>query len=97
MKAIILASGEWSRLRPLTDTTPKPLIKILWKSIIEYNLEVLKDYIDECIIVVKYKSELFQSTLWEDFEWMKLSYHIQWDKPGTAAAIQDINLKGENI
>lgn len=96
MKAIILASGEWSRLRPLTDTTPKPLIKILWRTIIEYNLEILKNYVDECIIVVKYKSEIFQSTLWKDFKWMKLSYHIQWDKPGTAAALQDINLESKD-
>jgi len=92
MKAIILASGEGSRLRPLTDTTPKPLIKILGKSIIEYNLELLRDFVDECIIVVKYKSEMFEEHIGPEFMWMKISYHHQWEKIWTAAAIEDIDI-----
>ncbi len=92
MKAIILASGEWSRLRPLTDTTPKPLIKILGKSIIEYNLELLRDFVDECIIIVRYKSEQFEELIWDEYMGMKVSYHKQWEKTGTAAAIEDIEV-----
>ena len=64
MKAIILASGEGSRLRPLTDTTPKPLLKILGKPLISYTLENLEKLgIKETIVVVKYKHELFKETL----------------------------------
>ncbi|NDK09987.1 NTP transferase domain-containing protein [Candidatus Gracilibacteria bacterium] len=91
MKAIILASGEGSRLRPLTDTTPKPLIKILGKPLIQYNLEILSELVEECIIVVKYKHELFQQAFGKSFGNMKLSYHIQGDTAGTGAAISDIN------
>lgn len=90
MKAIILASGEWSRLRPLTDTTPKPLLKILGKPLIEYNLEILEKFVDECIIVVRYKADLFTKSFWEYYGNMKLSYHLQWEENGTAAAIKDI-------
>jgi len=41
MKAIILAAGRGERLRPLTDSVPKPLIKAGEKSLIEYHLENL--------------------------------------------------------
>ncbi|WP_293956177.1 MULTISPECIES: nucleotidyltransferase family protein [unclassified Sphingobacterium] len=41
--AVIMAGGEGKRLRPLTESTPKPLLKVGNKPIIEYNIERLRE------------------------------------------------------
>jgi len=88
MKAIILAAWEGSRLRPLTNTTPKPMIKIFWKPIIEHNLEHIYKYVDEIIIVVKYKAEIIENYFWNNYKWVNITYHLQNDEKGTWAAIR---------
>lgn len=97
MKAIILAAGKWTRLKPLTETTPKPMIFIAWKTIIEHTLEIIHDEVDEIIIVVKYLKEKISTYFWDDFLGTKISYHIQNDEKGTWAAIKWINFNDDFI
>lgn len=64
MQAIILAAGQGTRLRPLTNTIPKPLLPIDNISILELILESLPTQITEVIIVVLEKDiNLFKKVL----------------------------------
>jgi len=83
MKAIILAAGRGTRLKPITDTTPKPLIKIRGKSILEYFLEQVYSHVNEIILIVNYKSEMFQETFGDSYCGIPITYHIQGEKKGT--------------
>ncbi len=51
MKVMILAAGRGERMRPLTDTLPKPLLQVAGKALIEYHIEALhKAGINELVI-----------------------------------------------
>ena len=70
MRAIILAAGLGTRLRPMTNNTPKALIKVKDKPLVEYQIEYLKEKgIDEIIIVVGY--------LHEQFDYLKEKYNVK--------------------
>jgi dTDP-glucose pyrophosphorylase len=56
--AVIMAGGEGRRLRPMTDHTPKPLLEIGGKPILEYNIDRLAEFgIENCYITIKYLGE----------------------------------------
>ncbi|MFA4853069.1 MAG: sugar phosphate nucleotidyltransferase, partial [Bacteroidales bacterium] len=56
--AVLMAGGRGERLRPLTDNTPKPMLKIGNKPIIEHNIDNLKLHgIDNYFITVNYLAE----------------------------------------
>lgn len=64
MKAMILAAGRGERLRPLTDNTPKPLLKVGEQSLIEYHLYKLAQAgIKEVIINTAWLGQQIQQTL----------------------------------
>ncbi len=59
---VIMAGGRGQRLQPLTDTTPKPLLKVGDKAIMEHNVDRLALYgVDDFWFSVKYRGEQIQS------------------------------------
>jgi len=83
MKAIILAAGEGTRLRPFSNTKPKPMIKIFGKPILEHNIEKIYQSVDEIIIVVKYKKEVIQNYFQDNYKGTKITYQEQNEQKGT--------------
>ena len=58
LDALVMAGGRGSRLQPMTDTVPKPLLKVGGKAIIDHNIDRLRAYgIDDFHISVRYLGE----------------------------------------
>ena len=87
MKAIILAAGKGNRLKPLTDTIPKPLITIKSIPTIDRLFNSLPDEIDEVIIVVEHLKEKIIEHVGDFFYNRKVSYVDQVDMRGTFGAL----------
>lgn len=64
MKAVLLAAGKGTRLSSLTQTTPKPLLEIAGKAILQHNVELcLKHGITEIFINTSYKAAKIKELL----------------------------------
>ncbi len=85
-----MAAGEWSRMRPLTDNTPKPLLRICGKTIIEHNIDPLLEEFDEIFMIVRYKSECFREYFGDEYKGKKIHYIQQGEVMGTGAAILEL-------
>ncbi|EFA72658.1 hypothetical protein CRD_02033 [Raphidiopsis brookii D9] len=58
MKAMILAAGKGTRVRPITYTIPKPMIPILQKPVMEFLLELLRKHgFDQIMVNVSHLAE----------------------------------------
>jgi len=87
MKAVILAAGRGSRLKPLTDTTPKALLKIDGLTLIEHNLELIYPFVDSYIVVVNYLGEQIIEYIGDNYKEKKIEYIRQKELLGTGDAL----------
>ena len=63
MDAIILAAGFGTRLRPYTETTPKPLLAVQGRPILDWILGALPDPVERVLVVVNYLAEQIEAYL----------------------------------
>ena len=92
MKAVILAAGEGSRMRPLTYTRPKVMLPLANKPILEHLLvEASKAGIREFIFIVGYRDEQVRDYFGSGDRWgVSIDYSTQRRQLGTADAIKTV-------
>ncbi len=76
MRAMILAAGRGERMRPLSDTTPKPLLQVAGRPLIEYHLERLAAAkVREVVINISWLGEQIENALGAGERWgLHISY-----------------------
>jgi dTDP-glucose pyrophosphorylase len=100
LDAIIMAGGRGERLKPLTDNTPKPLLQIGGKAIMEYNLDRLALYgIDDFWITLNYLGEHIEN-YFGDGNKKSIKIKYVWEKKslGTIGGVSLIdNFQHDNV
>ncbi|HYN89925.1 MAG TPA: sugar phosphate nucleotidyltransferase [Ardenticatenaceae bacterium] len=90
MKAVVMAGGEGSRLRPLTIGRPKPLVQLVNKPVLAHMLDLLKTHgIREVVITVQYLANLIQAYFGDGSSFgISIHYSIEEVPLGTAGSVR---------
>ncbi|MBV9526310.1 MAG: NTP transferase domain-containing protein, partial [Candidatus Dormibacteraeota bacterium] len=91
MKAVVMAGGEGSRLRPLTSRHPKPLVPVVGTPVIEHILRLLREHdIKQVVITLAYLGADIRNHLGDGSELdMEIEYVVE-DRPlGTAGSVRN--------
>jgi NDP-sugar pyrophosphorylase family protein len=91
MKAILLAGGKGTRLRPLTVHTPKPIVPIFDRPFLHYQLDLLRQLpeIDEVILSLNYQPRRIEEIFGDgDGTGIRLRYVVEPMPLGTAGAVK---------
>src|SRR6059058_4346165 len=91
MKAVVMAGGEGSRLRPLTIRRPKPMVPIAGKPVMEHILNLLKRHsITEVIVTVQYLASNIEDYFGNGSQLgMRITYSREDVPLGTAGSVKN--------
>lgn len=92
MRAVIMAGGQGSRLRPLTCNRPKPLVPVCNRPVMEYAIELLRRHkIRTCLVTLHYLADEVMAFFGNGSEWeMRLMYSVEDEPLGTAGSIKRV-------
>lgn len=92
MKAVVMAGGEGSRLRPLTCNRPKPLVPLCNKPVMEYIIELLKRHgVDQVLVTLHYLANEIVSYFGDGSDWgIQLIYSVEDEPLGTAGSVKKV-------
>lgn len=90
MQSVILAAGLGTRMGELTKSTPKPMLRVLGKPLLEHHLDFLPDEIDEVIFVIGYLGEQIREYFGDEWKGRKIRYVMQETLNGTCGAVASV-------
>ncbi|MEA2272908.1 MAG: mannose-phosphate guanylyltransferase [Solirubrobacteraceae bacterium] len=89
MQALVLAGGEGTRLRPLTLTTPKPVMPLAGRPFLSFMLDWLARHgVDEALLSLGYRADVVERVLGDTHHGMKLQYLVEDEPLGTAGPLR---------
>jgi mannose-1-phosphate guanylyltransferase len=89
VQAVVLAGGEGTRLRPLTLTTPKPVIPLAGRPFLSFMLDWLARHgVDEALLALGYRADDVHRVLGEEQHGMRLRYLVEDEPLGTAGPLR---------
>jgi len=91
MKAVVMAGGEGTRLRPMTSSMPKPLLPVVNRPIMEHVLRLLKRHgLTETVVTVQFLASLVRNYFGDGEELgMSLTYANEEVPLGTAGSVKN--------
>jgi mannose-1-phosphate guanylyltransferase / phosphomannomutase len=91
MKAVVMAGGEGTRLRPMTSSMPKPLLPVANRPIMEHVLRLLKRHgLNETVVTVQFLASLVRNYFGDGEELdMELNYANEEKPLGTAGSVKN--------
>ncbi|WP_058365338.1 UTP--glucose-1-phosphate uridylyltransferase AglF [Haloparvum sedimenti] len=88
MQAVVLAAGQGTRLRPLTDDKPKGMVEVAGKPILTHCFDQLAELgADEFVVVVGYKKEVIIDHFGDTYDGIPITYSHQREANGLAHAL----------
>jgi mannose-1-phosphate guanylyltransferase len=89
MQALVLAGGEGTRLRPLTLTTPKPVMPLAGRPFLSFMLDWANSHgVDEVILSCGFMSDAVKAVLGDIYDGMRLRHVIEEEPLGTAGPVR---------
>jgi mannose-1-phosphate guanylyltransferase len=89
MQALVLAGGEGTRLRPLTLTTPKPVMPLAGRPFLSFMLDwLLMHAVDDVVLSCGFMSDAVERVLGDEYEGMRLHYVHEEEPLGTAGPVR---------
>jgi mannose-1-phosphate guanylyltransferase / phosphomannomutase len=91
MKAVIMAGGEGTRLRPLTCSRPKPMVPVANKPVMEHIIELLKKHnINDIAVTLQYLPDLIREYFDDGKAFgLKMRYYVEQKPLGTAGSVKN--------
>ena len=90
MYGVVLAAGRGTRMRPLTDRRPKPLLPVGDRSLLERVFDTVAGVVDEFVVVVGYRGDAIRDAIGESYRSYPVHYVEQAEALGTAHAVAQV-------